>query len=216
LLFDIASYDFPIGDHPLSVLHIPPSLNKPHVIRGHQRFKGDDLIATDPHRIFVRRGTTTEIATRVDIELMYYDRKNIVPEYELLSSFDLSGFVFGTSAGRATLTIHLTLENTGRRPISIVKLKCVQPLRYVNFIKEFNFSSVPAGGLIVEVGSIKSARVDFVSAEAFNDDHESVKRDVQDDLTVAKSELTSFTLEMILSTGKTIVSNCIISELRKL
>ena len=105
----------------LSVLHIPPSLNKPHVIRSYKK-KGKD----DEQRIYVRKNSVNHKANRYDIEMMYYDRKNIFPEFEVKGSFDKYQFQILKEAlfteVQYKMKVPLVLENTGRRPLSIIRL----------------------------------------------------------------------------------------------
>ena len=83
-LFDVIFYPIEIDGNKLSVLHIPPTLEKPIVILNYQKFHKDKSIKDEEaHRIFIRKGTAIYPASKYDLELMFYDRKNIQPDYEL-------------------------------------------------------------------------------------------------------------------------------------
>lgn len=134
--FDIDLYSVKIKDYDLDVLHIPPSLNKPHVIKLHRSFDKDgNLKKTEENRILVRKNTGIYPATKYDIDFMYYDRKNIIPEYELHGFIDLTSLnlsvtpgpheIFGNVCTRIHGQLSITLENSGRRPISVKEVMCV-------------------------------------------------------------------------------------------
>lgn len=120
-IFEINCFDFDIEGHLITILHIPPSITKPHVIRAHRIFKDGVEHRVDPHRIFVRKGSGTQIASKDDLELMYYDRKNITPEYELSVVYTMPSLGFAEAL--VNMATALTIENSGRRPVAIKKLK---------------------------------------------------------------------------------------------
>ncbi len=128
--FDVNIFDVNIDDHFISVLHIPPSLDKPHVIKNHFTYN-KDVPQQNPHRIFVRKNTRTREASKSDIELMIYDRKNIIPEYKLLSSMNFGSFrlpydryfVNQEATYEISVVPTITFENIGRRPVAITKIE---------------------------------------------------------------------------------------------
>ncbi|SIO53673.1 AlbA family DNA-binding domain-containing protein [Chitinophaga niabensis] len=136
--FEINYYETEYEKNILGVLHIPPSLHKPHLIRNYQTFDKNGLIKSEvEQRIFVRKNTGTFPATKYDLELMYYDRKNIIPEYELHVTIDLKIPDIGPSRhlqnGKyhcigVTASINFTFENTGRRPLSFKFLELTMAL----------------------------------------------------------------------------------------
>jgi hypothetical protein len=104
-----------IGECNISVVKIPPSLDKPHFVKKHK---------TRLNAIFVRSGTSTQLANRSDIDLMYYDRKNIEPEYnatvELFSNKNIDFYeksADAVSTHSLILNIEVLIQNIGRRPI---------------------------------------------------------------------------------------------------
>lgn len=129
--FVIDFFPLEVDGQVLNVIHIPPSLDKPHVIRNHKSWPGGNL-REEIHRIFVRKGSTVREATKYDIELMYYDRKNIIPEYQFHGTIDYRNGVFMAHAETApnsqlvkTLTWNFPfiLENTGRRTVLVNSVK---------------------------------------------------------------------------------------------
>ncbi|WP_316813239.1 ATP-binding protein [Pedobacter heparinus] len=110
----------------VSIIYIPPSIDKPHVIRNYQTFDKvtEAIKSNDDHKIFIRRGSSTYPASKSDLELMYYDRKNVQPDYELLSTIPLPAFTLvlvPNTAGQNFLMadFNIIIENIGRRPVSI-------------------------------------------------------------------------------------------------
>lgn len=69
--FDIELYSLKIIGYDLDVLHIPPSLNKPHVIKNHRTFHKDGKVKKEEeNRILVRKSTGVFPATKYDVEMM--------------------------------------------------------------------------------------------------------------------------------------------------
>jgi hypothetical protein len=128
-LFDINIEDIDYEGHSLSVINVPPSIDKPHVIKNYQTFEKDGSLKTsEEHVIFVRKNTSSLKASKYDLELMYYDRKNIIPEYRInLYCYEKnSGFIKDSISFRFEGLI--TIENTGSRTISIVEFEFIYPL----------------------------------------------------------------------------------------
>ena len=115
-IFHIANYDIDIDGNNLSILHIPPSFDKPHVIKKYKTAKKEE-----DQRVFIRYGSTTRIATKYDYDFINYDRKNNIPEYSLYMSSSLMGYHPRKSVGsnHMDLDCGLTFENNGLRPIAI-------------------------------------------------------------------------------------------------
>lgn len=130
--FMIDYFPIEVEGHILNVIHIPPSLGKPHVIRNHKSWPGGNL-REESHRIYVRRGSRIWEATKYDLDLMYYDRKNIQPEYQVYGTIQFSDQNFGMNYQEfnphkrfveyLTLAAWITLENTGRRTISLGQIE---------------------------------------------------------------------------------------------
>ena len=111
--FDINIYEIEYEGHLLTAIHIPPSLNKPHMIKEFKRWDRQGKVRSEEQRIFVRKDSGTQYASKHDLELMYYDRKNILLEYEV------AVHCWGLEVERGQLILSFSIENTGRRPISI-------------------------------------------------------------------------------------------------
>jgi hypothetical protein len=133
-IYDTNHFDITFDSHKLSVLHIPPSLEKPHVIRGYKTFDKGIEKSVEQHRVFVKRGTSTGYATKNDLELMYYDRKNLIPEYKIITNIHYPSLSYRMSLAQIVnenvcrgiqFEILLTFENNGRRPVAIIELELV-------------------------------------------------------------------------------------------
>ena len=183
-LFDINIYDIQIDNHNLSILHIPPSLDKPHVIISYQTFdKEGDLKKEEQQRIFVRKGTSTYPASKNDLELMFYDRKNIIPEYKILTSYHtdtLDIWFPGTNeAGNKNnvgirASISIAFENIGRRPIAINEITYeISIFENPREYQKIEFISVWSGlrserktaNIIVHPNEIKNELITFVNKD---------------------------------------------------
>ncbi|MCP4438095.1 MAG: ATP-binding protein [Aureispira sp.] len=121
-LFELNTYDIIINGHKLSVIHIPPAWEKPILIRNYQTFTKRGNIKKEYHqKIFVRKNTGTFSATKYDIDLMYYDRKNVEPDYRLfIDIFKLSVLPL-----EEVIQLKFTVENAGRRPVAIVDFNLI-------------------------------------------------------------------------------------------
>jgi len=122
--YDISNHDIVYDGHKLSILHIPPSFDKPHVLTCYKNFK-NGIPKEEKHRIFVRKGTSSDYATKYDLEFMYYDRKNVIPEYDISTSMNLDKMelypnIYQNEIYGVRLQVKFTFENIGRRPIAIV------------------------------------------------------------------------------------------------
>lgn len=129
-LFDINLYEFNIQGSSISVLHIPPTLEKPIAILNHKTFGKDNQIKNqEQHRIFVRKGTSTRPASKYDIEMMFYDRKNILQKFQYsidLVDIKLHKFNFSVRGkGRNIphigniLKTRIAIDNFGKRAIAL-------------------------------------------------------------------------------------------------
>ena len=119
-LLTVNHYDIKLDKHSLSIIHIPPSYHKPHVIRNYINKKGNEY----NHSIFIRRNSGVGSAAKSDIDLMYYDRQNQLPEY----SFEISSHIGAYNFHRLPndylgVSANLTIENTGSRPLSIHEIE---------------------------------------------------------------------------------------------
>lgn len=157
--FRIANYDITIDGHPLSVLHIPPSFDKPHVIRNYTK-NGKST----EHRVFIRHGSTVRVATKYDHDFMAYDRKNNIPEYSIfISSSKLSFSPRLSPTNAVDMNVGLIIENNGIRPVAIkhIKLNFTYKDLKRTFISKTNKeeqvnSHIEVSNIIVQAGTIKN------------------------------------------------------------
>lgn len=164
----------------ISVIKIPPSLDKPHVLgeyRGRQNY------------IPIRNGTQIFPANHTDLEYMFYDRKNVITDYQIAFLRIQQNLVANTSqeSGDRILTISLNfiLQNVGRYPITIsnANLKIFDTVPAVSDLKgTFDFIgkswllfennnvspidySLPDRPIIVPFNSIYHIRMIFLSID---------------------------------------------------
>lgn len=164
----------------ISVIKIPPSLDKPHVIG---RYK------TQQNYIPIRNGTQIFPANNADLEYMFYDRKNVITDYRIAFLRIQQNLVANTSqeSGDRILTINLNfiLQNVGRYPITIsnATLKIFDTVPAVSEQKNaFNFTgkswllfennnvspidySLPNRPIVVPFNSIYHIRMTFSSID---------------------------------------------------
>jgi Putative DNA-binding domain len=163
-LFDLNTFDIMVDGHKLSVIHIPPSINKPHVIKLHKTYdNGGALRKEEENRVLVRKGTATRSASKYDFELMYYDRKNITPDYELHSSFASQFSV--NILDRLQLRIPLTIENTGRRPVAMREISLTIEFGSGPSLEKILMISEPIykrANIIIDSGKIWNDLVEFL------------------------------------------------------
>jgi hypothetical protein len=112
---DVFKYD--TASHQLTILHIPPSLNKPHIVRN-MVTKGGDV----PNQVYIRNGSTNENATKSDLDLMYAEKASLQLERKVTATLIVNDASFSmTSAGDAVvrLTLPFHFENVGTRTVMI-------------------------------------------------------------------------------------------------
>jgi hypothetical protein len=141
----------------LSVLHVPPSFDKPHVIRIYKTPAGHE----ERERIFIRNGSTARMATKYDHDFINYDRKNNLSEYSLIISAAKLGFNAYQGIGSVDLTAGLIFENNGLRPMAIyeIVLTLCQDDYRMSFISKTNKEEpynthIKVSNIIVRPGDI--------------------------------------------------------------
>lgn len=156
--FDLVIYEFDNieidgENRVLSVLHIPIFLDKPVVIKGFKNFRQLDKNGNpriEEHKIFVRKNSSNRPASKYDIDLMYYDRKNIIPEYKVV----LSILSLSYNPKDTKIFMQLFVENLGFRTICIKKLSAsfttpYFPLKTVIFTDISSINRLDVGGILV-------------------------------------------------------------------
>lgn len=169
--YAVAVYDENILGHNLSILHIPPSFDKPHVVKNYTSKAGQQ----QPHRVFIRRGTTTQLATKYDLDFIAYDRKNLLPEYSLFISTSTTSMSVGhSSSQKIDLDMGIVIENNGRRPVAIVEIimNLVYAGQMFSFISSANIEEkynnlIAVSNIIIPPGTIKNLpALKFISSDA--------------------------------------------------
>lgn len=133
--------------HPISIVHIPPSLDKPHVIRN-LILDGKNVY---PNEIFVRIGDTNQRASKADLDLMYAEKANIIVERKAIIGIRLPGSHFShekfydghkmTTDENIFYNCELSIENLGFRPLAINYLKLQIDLIGLTGISSLNLNS---------------------------------------------------------------------------
>jgi len=169
-LFELNSYDILIDGHPLSVLHIPPAWEKPFFIRNYQTFTKSQKVKKEYHqKVFVRKNTGTFSATKYDIDLMYYDRKNIEPDYRIFTDI----FKLSVMPIEHVIRVKFTVENAGKRPIAIVDYSLIINISQhkdcecpaIKILGEKGSYSPNHSSEIVQASNIKNFSVEFAIPE---------------------------------------------------
>ncbi|GAB5550816.1 MAG: hypothetical protein Sapg2KO_04070 [Saprospiraceae bacterium] len=114
--FQIEIYAIDYKNNPVNVLLIERSLARPHVIKEYKKIKnknGEQLETIYENYIPVRKETGTFPATKYDLDLMYYDRKNLVFDKRIFGKI-LSATLYEFRG----FTVILTIENLGIRHVA--------------------------------------------------------------------------------------------------
>ena len=194
-MFQFDFYEGEIMGFNLGIIHLPPSFDKPHVLRNYQTFEKltNTIKSNEDHKIFVRRGSSTYPASKADLELMFYDRKNIKPDYEILSTIPITSLMLtltGVMDGTWFLDtkLNVILENIGRRPVSISSISMTMSLfddpsvhEKMEFITVKDYLANP---VILQSGEMLNARfaltterlTDKKFLEYFSDDYHKNKK----------------------------------------
>lgn len=101
----------------LTVLEIPPSIEKPHFIRNYVS-KSDIERA---NYIPIRKTNGVFPATRSDVEFMYYDRKNVEPDFLLSITSHKPRLSVNVENNQTRIDFQLAFQNSGRRPIALAE-----------------------------------------------------------------------------------------------
>ena len=212
-LFDIAVYEFLIEGNKISVLHIPPSIDKPHVIRNYQTFDKSNNAKDEQQRIFVRKNTSTYPASKNDIELMFYDRKNIVPDYKVLCSYHIDTLnIYAASHHNGTKReitgvkagMNLIFENLGRRPVAIIEIQVSftffqdpSPFEIIHFTTENKYRG---SEIIVQPNKVEGVTINLNSDYYKQNSYDKTQMLINE-LNDGKKKIVTNNLTLILSTG---------------
>jgi hypothetical protein len=173
IAFDLNTFDITFNGHKLSVIHIPPSIDKPHVIRVYKR-NGKNGVVEEPNKIFIRKNTSNYVASKNDIDIMYYDRKNVIPEYKLIVSVNTKSLkiLYSTQAGAVTdfrIEPIIIFENQGTRPVAITSIKISFKLFEDGSENEkFFFDIMNAQPIIVPINNIINTVASLGGKSAYN------------------------------------------------
>lgn len=210
-LFIVNTLDIEIRGNKLSIIHIPPSINKPHIIKKYVTYENGQIKRDEENKIWVRKNSRTNSATKYDIDLMYYDRKNLEPDYNLHSNFHLKAT--NISANRSNslqLTTYMTIENSGRRPVAISEMKIKIEIGTFPSLEKFNLISdarYVGQNLLIRSGEILNERIEFFSREILSFSDNQARNQKQHYYELEKKNLQYSSLEITLSNGTIIYSD---------
>ncbi|MEZ4777701.1 MAG: ATP-binding protein [Bacteroidia bacterium] len=121
--FPVYLYDEEIDGNPVSIIHIPYSADKPHVVKKYKKIKEQSPKSPELENvIFVRRGTASRIANKFELDQMFFDRMHLLPDYRVFVSRLTIKFCSENPEG-VKCEIRLSIENAGARVIGIKALK---------------------------------------------------------------------------------------------
>jgi hypothetical protein len=224
-MFEISTYDLQILESNLSVIHIPPSIDKPHVIRNYQTFDRNGNIAKEEqHKIFVRKNTSTHPASKNDLELMFYDRKNIMPDYKLICNSHFSSINLSISShddgtrrvvDKIKGSINFIFENIGRRPIAIRQIQISLSL-YDNPDERDQLllstdSLYQNDAIVIHPNEIKVMNVIFIGGHYNYFSFSDIERNVHE-LNSAKKHIKASPVRLTLVNGEIITTNLILPQ----
>ncbi|MCR8559672.1 putative DNA binding domain-containing protein [Mucilaginibacter sp. BJC16-A38] len=159
IVFDLNTFDITISGHQLSIIHIPPSVDKPHILRVYKR-ETKNGIREEFNKIFIRKNSSNYDASKNDIDIMYYDRKNIIPEYKIIvgvkrQTLQINGQGAAGTYNSMNIQPTLTFENQGSRPLAIVDIE----LKFSEEIEpraeeEYTFKMVDNQPILVAINDI--------------------------------------------------------------
>lgn len=109
------------GEKTISIISVPASIDKPHVMYEYVTKNGRYENYTP-----VKKGTTVRSASRGDLDLMYYDKQNIFPEYAVnIRTYNGSRLDIKQAGASVSVDITAVFENYGRKPMVLVKCSLV-------------------------------------------------------------------------------------------
>jgi len=160
-VFDLNTFDINLNGNKLSILHIPPSIEKPHVLKVYKQ-ENKSGTKEEFNKIYIRKNTANYVASKNDIDIMYYDRKNIVAEQKLLISVKKQTMgIRGTSMGgvynNMAITPTLIFENQGIRPIAIIgiELSFIEPTGTIG--DKYEFKLLMAQPIVIPANEVITA-----------------------------------------------------------
>lgn len=136
-------------DTVITLIKVPPSLEKPHVMGVYRTYdKKNKPSGQRENFIPIRYGASIFPANHTDLEYMYYDRKNVVHDYDIkILPLDNR---FAINVGKKhhdqyiTITIRYLIQNTGMHPIAInnVKLQIIETSPIISLLHTDPFNLI--------------------------------------------------------------------------
>lgn len=216
--FEIVDFIYD-NKHPISVIHIQPSLTKPHILP----FYKDKTGKESRHITFIRNGTKTDLATKEDFERMYMDRTNIFIDHKLQlsldkSTLDIKLIPLDQTAKTLYLKANIHVENLGTRPMALSNIEIVSSGMSSNIVyPSINKRNILKGSienlskatfntsLILNPKEIKEARIFLTCRVLFNAFYQHELSGINELLEANSAEFQIENVRVFLNTGKEII-----------
>jgi hypothetical protein len=191
LQFDLEQVNLDKEKVTISIIKVPRSISKPHMMKIYRKYNAanDELEKEIEEYTPIRHGARIFTANHFDFELMFLDRQNIIPDYNLsfIPIHEKFAYNLKTEKGDIylTLTIRFLIQNTGRNPIAITSarliLDSISPnlshtknsfewfgkvwvLMQPNVTQQFNYI-LPFHPIIIPYNDILQLRIEFWSKD---------------------------------------------------
>jgi len=139
---------------------------------------------------------------------MYYDKKNVIPDYEINASISLDQLSFSIDYNNNSLilTTIMNIENLGRRPISFKEIFIKAKISEKDFIFRFNARQFISNNVVLKVGEIWSERIKLESIEKIQFENISERNQLQEMYNNEKKKFACQTISILLVNGESISS----------
>lgn len=118
--FPVYLYDEEIDGNPVSIIHIPYSSDKPHVVRKYKKISDKNEKSPELENVvFVRRGTASRIANKFELDQMFFDRMHLLPDYRVFVSRLVRVYNISHYGDIIQWSIRISIENAGSRIIGV-------------------------------------------------------------------------------------------------
>lgn len=173
--FDIDYHSIEYKEKIVSLIHIPPSFEKPHFIKNYKNFKKGELKKELDQVVFVRKGSKVSHATKYDVDLMYWDRKNIRNDFTLTAVLTKAEATLHSTPFFDCYRVCLLIDNAGRRPISMrglsININDITFKSYKVWIGENYFTNKDGFAYVFLANSITNLTVYFICKEFEEQDY---------------------------------------------
>jgi Putative DNA-binding domain len=218
-LIEMEFIDNGINKSILSIIHIPPSLDKPHVIRNLFLESREHL-----NEIFVRKGDRNDRASKADLDLMYAEKGNIIVDRKALVGLRMSKFRFRseayyngsriTSNNNIFLDTEFSLENLGYRTLAMntvelkINLKIQRSEKVTSLVMPYSFVTDRLNNdkSIVKPNSIQIFHLTLAQRlDKLNEEESKKFCDLLNDFLFDETKVEFSSMKFILSNGEILI-----------